>query len=80
MAGSSETPKRVRYQSAAALRNANIPSYEGYWWFLGSAAAAARAWIIWGGVGRSGSPIPKLMTSTPFFTCSCFIRSSSANR
>src|SRR5208337_395122 len=35
---------------------------------------------MWGGVGRSGSPTPRSMMSTPFFCCSAFISSIRAKR
>ena len=35
---------------------------------------------MWGGVGRSGSPTPRSIISTPFLCCSAFISSIRAKR
>src|SRR5205085_4316769 len=48
--------------------------------FAGSATAATAAATMLGGVGRSGSPMAKEMTSTPRSRASAMRRSSDANR
>src|SRR5258705_13952324 len=62
------------------MRNWSEPWLVGYRCVAGSRAASARAAITGSGVGRSGSPIPRLITSTPSRRFWAIFRSSSANR
>src|SRR5215217_5351857 len=78
--GSRATPKRRSKKRAKASRSSGRPRFDGYWWVPGSLAAVARASITGWGVGVSGSPIPRLITSTPAARFSLIFRSSSANR
>src|SRR3954453_11011038 len=78
--GSSATPKRSRCNDATASRNSSEPWFVGYWCVRGSRAPAASASTTTWGVGRSGAPIPRLITSTPSRRFSAIFRSSSANR
>jgi hypothetical protein len=48
-------------------------------WVLGSATARCAASTIGGYVGVSGSPMPRLITSTPAARLAAIFRSSSAN-
>src|SRR4051794_41311457 len=48
-----------------AARRSGRPGVGVYLWFRGSAQAAAATSTMWGGVGKSGSPAPKPITSSP---------------
>src|SRR3984957_15411935 len=63
-----------------AGRKSARPRLEGSWCVPGSVTASCMASTISAGVGRSGSPIPRLMTSTPAACLAAILRSSSANR
>src|ERR1019366_5917581 len=52
---------------------------EGYRWVSGSVPASCIASTTSAGVGRSGSPIPRLITSTPAARFSSIVRSRRAN-
>src|SRR3954453_6736023 len=63
-----------------ASRNSWRPRFDGYWCVPGSFAAAPSASTTSCGVGVSGSPMPRLITSIPCAFFSAILRSSWANR
>src|SRR3954452_24336678 len=63
-----------------ASRNSCRPRFDGYWCVPGSPAAVRSASTTSGGVGVSGSPMPRLITSIPCAFFSAILRSSCANR
>ncbi len=74
------TPNSLDIQAEAASRKKGLPSFLGYLWKAGSRSASEAALTTKSGVGRSGSPIPKSMMSTPFLATAAFFLSSSAKR
>src|ERR1700722_3485395 len=62
-----------------AGRTAARPRFDGYWCVSASVTASCIASTISAGVGRSGSPMPRLITSTPAARLSAILRSSWAN-
>ena len=51
--------------SAIAFLSSGSPTAGEYLWFFGSFAASIAASTIYAGVGKSGSPVPKTITSLP---------------
>src|SRR5439155_21412962 len=60
-----------------AARSSGSPAAGVYLWLRGSAHAAAAASTMWAGVGKSGSPAPNPMTSSPA-ACRAFALASTA--
>ena len=69
----------ARRSRAPPARKSSRPRLVGYWWVSGSVTASCIASTISGGVGRSGSPMPRLITSTPAARFAAILRSSWAN-
>ena len=51
--------------TATASRSSGRPAAGVYRWFLAWGAASTAAATMWAGVGKSGSPAPKPITSCP---------------
>src|SRR3989339_1491411 len=80
VAGSRVTLKRFLYQFATAWRKENSPLEVGYWPASGLSKTSCILSKICFGVGRSGSPMPKSITSTPSFNNWAFFSSILTNR
>src|SRR5208282_1231728 len=72
VSGSMSTAKRRLYQLEMASRSLVIPREAEYRWLAGLPAASMSFATMWGGVARSGLPIPKSMMSSPRRRASIF--------
>ena len=65
VAGSNATPYRSPYHRLNAPRNIAVPLFGWYEWVFGRTASRHSTSTTDGAGGRSGPPIPRLITSLP---------------
>ena len=73
-------PYRALQKAAIDRLSSGAPWSRAYWWNAGFSTWCCRLRMIGAGVGRSGSPTPRLITSRPAAMAAFFFLSISANR